>query len=312
MKLKMVILNLEPFGYSPKAKILFYDQGWDYLESTWVDLDPKDTRNVEVLIIRLTKKIGLQELEFFPHLKYLVTATTGLDHVDLSCLNERNIKLYSLRGEDQFLKTIPSTAEHTWALLSSLVRNIPRSFEDVRRGNWNRDKFRGHQLTGKNIGIIGLGRVGVKVAEYAHAFNMQVGYYDPRVSNSSYKRFNQLEDLLACSDIITIHIHLGPQTTNLLNEQNIEHLKDGSYIINTSRGGIIDENALVESLKQGNIAGIGVDVLHDELNGIEQSPLWKAAQAGENVIITPHIGGATWEAMHACEEFLCRKLLQSI
>jgi len=181
----------------------------------------------------------------------------------------------------------------------------------VLNGNWNRDKFRGYQLKDKNIGIIGLGRIGAMVAEYAQAFKMQVGYFDPRVSNSSYKRFNQLEDLLACSDIITIHIHLESQTTNLLNEQNIEHLKDGSFIINTSRGGIVDENAMVASLKRGNIAGIGVDVLHNELNGFEQSPLWRAAQAGENIIITPHIGGATWEAMHGCEEFLCKKFLEA-
>jgi len=100
----MVVLNLEPYGYSPKAKILFIEKGWDYLESTWSDLDRVDKRNVEVLIIRLEKKVGVDELKVFPNLKHLLTATTGLDHIDLNCLNERKVMLHSLRGEDNFFK----------------------------------------------------------------------------------------------------------------------------------------------------------------------------------------------------------------
>jgi len=234
----------------------------------------------------------------------LVSATTGLDHIDQEALKQKNIKLISLRGQDDFLNTIPSTAEHTWALLLALIRNIPAANEDVRTGSWNRDKFRGYQLKEKMLGIIGLGRTGRKVAGYAQAFNMRVQYYDPFVDEKQFHKCGQLEELLNSSDIISLHVHLDKGTRHLIGVHNIAALKKGCLLINTSRGDLLDENAVTNALILKNIKGIATDVLSTELDDIKSSPLWQAQQKNENIIITPHIGGASCDAMWACEEFI--------
>ena len=179
----MIVLNAEPLGYSVKAIESWKQKGYTYKESGWKEILNEDSfANVHILIVRLAQKIDKVILEKFPDLKMLVSATTGLDHIDQDELIKRNIKLVSLRGQDEFLKTIPSTAEHTWALLLALIRNIPAANEDVRSGNWERDRFRGYQLKEKMLGIIGLGRTGKRVAGYAQAFDMQVQYFDPFVN----------------------------------------------------------------------------------------------------------------------------------
>lgn len=156
----------------------------------------------------------------------------------MEVLNQNNIGLISLRGHDEFLQSIPSTAEHTWALLLALIRNIPQSDKHVESGNWERNLFRGNQLKQKTIGIIGLGRTGLKVAKYAEAFEMQVCYYDPYVENNDYKKIDQLHALFACSDVVSMHVHLNEQTQNMINSACFAHINKEIYLINTSRGKI--------------------------------------------------------------------------
>lgn len=309
--LSMTIVNVEPYGYSEDAVRQWKEAGWKYLPSSWKEINGRAQPDADALIVRLSRKIGKTELDLFPKLKYLLTATTGLDHLDTEILSERNIVLISLRGETEFLKTIPSTAEHTWALCLSLIRQIPCSIDDVKNGNWNRDLFRGHQLKSKQLGIIGLGRTGLKVASYAAAFDMKVTYYDPYVSNYSYRKYDELSLLLTESDIVSIHVHLTDETKGMLNQRLIKQIKKGAFLINTSRGGLLDEQALYQSLLEGLLGGIATDVLATELEDIKLSPLWRAMQEGMRVIITPHIGGATWDAMWNCEEFIVKKTLQN-
>jgi D-3-phosphoglycerate dehydrogenase len=306
----MTIVNVEPYGYSEGAVHQWKEAGWRYHASHWNEINEQKQQNADALIVRLSRKIGKAELDLFPNLKYLLTATTGLDHVDAEELRARNIILISLRGETEFLETIPSTAEHTWALCLALVRQIPCSTDDVKNGNWNRDRFRGYQLKGKQLGIIGLGRTGLKVASYAAVFDMKIAYYDPYVSNSSYFKYDDLSLLLAESDIISIHVHLTDETKGMLNESLIKRMKGGAFLINTSRGGLWDEQALYQLLSERQLGGIATDVLATELEDITLSPLWRAMQEGKPVIITPHIGGATWDAMWNCEEFIVKKTLQ--
>ncbi len=301
----MVVLNAEPLGYSVKAMECWKQKGYTYMASGWDEImQQRLLGDVNILITRLAKKIDGRVLDKFPSLTHLVSATTGLDHVDLTELNIRNIKLVSLRGQDAFLKTIPSTAEHTWALLLALIRNIPAANEHVKQGLWERDRFRGYQLKGKTIGIIGLGRTGTKVASYARAFDMDVCYFDPFVYNSNYTRCDTLSGLLPMSDIVSIHVHLNADTQNLVAAHNTGMMKDGCLLINTSRGKIVDEEAVAQALATGKISGIATDVLAGELDDIKLSPLWMAQQKNHNIIITPHIGGATYDAMWACEEFI--------
>ncbi len=305
----MIVLNAEPAGYSKNAIGNWKQKGYEYKESNWDDIMRQHSFNdVNILITRLGKKIDASVLVKFPAITHLVSATTGLDHIDQHALNKRNIKLVSLRGQDDFLRTIPSTAEHTWALLLALIRNIPAANEHVKNGLWERDRFRGYQLKGKTIGIIGLGRTGTKVASYAKAFDMHICYFDPYVNNPDYYKYNLLDDLLKNSDIISLHVHLNEETHHLVGAHNIGRLKTSCLLINTSRGNILDENAASLALAEKKISGIATDVLATELDDIKKSPLWKSQQQHEHVIITPHIGGATCDAMWACEEFIIQLL----
>jgi|APTNR8051073442_1049403.scaffolds.fasta_scaffold03685_7 D-3-phosphoglycerate dehydrogenase len=303
----MTILNFETDGFSPHARKQWASIG-NYTEIPVTEFRKLPTLDdVEVIIIRLKNYIGREIIDCLPNLKYIVTATTGLDHIDVECAKEREIFIVSLRGETEFLNTISSTSEHAWALLLSLVRYIPQSVTSVRNGLWERDRFRGIQLKRKVIGIIGLGRTGKMVAEYARSFGMDVTYFDPFVTNVHYYRHSTLEELLGACDVITLHVHLQNETENLLNADRIELMKSGSYFINTSRGKLVDECALVKQMEIGRIRGVATDVLSSELTDIKESPLYQAMTRGLNVIITPHLGGATWDAMHLCEEFIVNK-----
>lgn len=300
-----VVLNLEPLGYSDKAVESWKGKGFGYKASSWEEvMNGGPFSDVEILVVRLAHRVTRDVLHKFPNLTHLVSATTGLDHVDLDAVKERQIRLISLRGQNDFLQTIPSTAEHTWALLMALVRNVPAAHEHVKNGGWNRDLFRGRQLQGMTLGIVGYGRTGKKVAEFARAFRMKVIYYDPYDSGNASAGSVELEELMQRSDIVSYHVHLSEDTKHLLNGHNISHLKKNAYLINTSRGAIWQERAVADALVAKKIGGVAVDVLETELDDFMHSPLAVAQRLGMNVIITPHIGGATWDAMWACEEFL--------
>ena len=302
----MRVYNAEPYGYSAKAIDIWKKKGYFYQAGSWEEIDRTETfPDVTILIVRLKRNIDKEVLIKFPNLQKLVSATTGWDHLDTNELEKRNIKLLSLRGHDEFLKTIPSTAEHTWALLMALIRNITKADEDVEAGNWNRDLFRGVELKGKTIGIVGYGRTGQRVARYADAFEMKVLFYDPFIENGAegHVKADSLENLLRKSDVITLHVHLNSDTEFLLNANNMSQIKKGAYLLNTSRGKVWDEAPIAKLLENGQIAGVATDVLQTELDEIMKSSLWQARQKA-NIIITPHIGGATWDAMWKCEEFI--------
>lgn len=301
----MKILNVEPSGYSEYAIQIWKSNGFSYLEKDWHQINTEEIfDNIDILIVRLQKKIDRIILRRFPRLKMIISATTGTDHLDLESLQSAGIELVSLREHANFLKSIPSTAEFTWGLICALIRNLPSAHEDVALGNWNRDKFRGFQLYNKKIGIIGLGRIGQMVAKFGKVFDMHVGYYDPFVDCTLHLRYNSLDELLESCDIITVHVHLNRDSYHLLNQNNLSKVKKGSFLINTSRGNVWDEEALVNVFNSGKINGIAADVLSDELGDIHKSALWRLQQKGANVIITPHIGGATYDAMWSCEEYL--------
>ena len=231
------------------------------------------------------------------------------NHLDKDAIAERDITLISLRGHEDFLKTIPSTAEFTWALLLNLLRKIPSSISHVEEGNWDRELFKGYQLYGKKIGLVGLGRIGNIVARYAQAFGMVVEYVDPNVENTQYIRKMTIEDLVIDVDILSIHVHSDASNHNLIDAEIISKLKEGAYLLNTSRGEIWDEQAVVDSVLSGKLSGVGTDVVVNETTGREQSPIWKARNH-PNILLTPHIGGASYDAMWQCEEFTQNLLLE--
>lgn len=303
------VYNIEPKDYSQKAISNWEKAGYTYVEGSWNDYSSYQARTkVKVLIVRLGGMVTSEVLDVFPNLKFVISATTGHNHLDKEVIAKRGIELISLRGHEDFLKTIPSTAEFTWALLLNLLRKIPASISYVEAGNWDRELFKGYQLYGKKLGLVGLGRIGRMVARYAEAFGMQVEYVDPNVENNQYTRKQTLEELVGDVDILSIHVHSDPANFNLINAEIISKLKDGAYLLNTSRGEIWDEQAVVSSVLSGKLKGVGTDVVINETTDREQSPIWKARNH-PNILLTPHIGGASFDAMWQCEEFTQKLLL---
>lgn len=317
----MITLILEPKDYSATAVATYKKLGPVYLWPEIKDSD-KDTvlRGTTILVLRLAHKIDASWLDRMPNLKIIATPTTGLNHIDMAEAKRRGIKVVSLRGRTSFLKNIPSTAEKTMALMLSLIRNVPWAFEHVKQGGWNRDLFKGRQLLGKTLGLVGFGRLGKIVARYAKVFGKNVIAYDPHVAKNVFKRHgvlrvSSLEDLFRKSDIISVHAALTDETKNLIQERYFKAAKPGAYLINTARGEIIDEAALLRALKDKRIAGAALDVLWNESGDgrhLKNNPLVDYARTNSNLLIVPHLGGATYEAMQVTEDFIADLVKKSL
>lgn len=268
--------------------------------------------HTDVLIVRLGHLIDHQLIEKAIQLKYILSPTTGLNHIDIEFANKKNIRIISLKGEDEFLDTIPSTAEHTWALLMALLRKVPQSFADVKKGNWDRDKFKGNNLEALSIGVFGFGRVGKQVAKIAKFFKMQVFVYDiNEIESADCLVVNSPSELFQNSDIITVHLDLKDENKSIIDKELLSQLKKGAYLINTSRGELINEVDLVMFLENKTLIGVAVDVIQNEnlLSSIFDSPIINFARKNDNVIVTPHIAGATFQSMLMTEEFVVNKFI---
>ncbi len=309
----MVILITESKDYSEKALATYRSLG----EVIFFDALPSAKKSnalakADVLVVRLNHKIAGDWMEKMPNLKAIATPTTGLNHIDLEEAKRRGVRVVSLRGRTGFLKYIPSTAEETLALMLSLVRNIPWAFEDVKKGNWNRDRWRGRQLVGKTLGILGCGRLGKIVAKYAKALGMEVVGSDPNVEAKVMKRYGirkvSAEKLFKESDIVSLHVLLTDDTYNLIKEKHLRSMKPSSFLINTARAELIEKGALLKALKNKWLAGAAVDVMWDETGKsakhLRDNPLLEYAKSNQNLLIVPHIGGATHEAMQVTENFI--------
>jgi phosphoglycerate dehydrogenase-like enzyme len=244
------------------------------------------------------------------NLRLIVTATTGANHIDQEVLTSRGIPLLTLKGQTEVLRNLTPAAEHSWLLLMACARRLRGAIDHVEGGHWERTEFPGIVLKNKTIGIIGMGRIGTWMARYASAFDMRVLGYDPFVSSfpSGVIRAD-LNELLSSSDFICVHVNLTNETRGMLTSEKINKCKRGCVLINTSRGELIDEAALVKALKNDTILAVGVDVLEAEPD-ITKSPLWMYSQDHPNVIITPHVGGFCPEAVNWVVEFSCRRILE--
>ncbi|TSC89641.1 MAG: hypothetical protein G01um10143_131 [Parcubacteria group bacterium Gr01-1014_3] len=310
--MKITTLVTEPKDYSEKALAIYRSLGEVY--------EGKNLRpEVTILVVRLAYKIDKAWMEKLPNLKYIVSPTTGLNHIDLDEAKKRKIKIISLKGHTSFLKNIPSTAEETFGLILALVRNFPWAFDDVKKGNWNREIFRGHQLIHKTLGLVGCGRLGKIVAKYAKAFGMRVIGADPFVDAKTMKRFDiekvELPELLKESDIVSVHVALEKETHNLIGEKEFKLMKPGAYLVNTARGEIVDEKFLLNALQEEKLAGAALDVLWNEVGGrhLRNNPLIEYAKKDRSrLLIVPHLGGATYEAMQVTEDFVADLLKKEI
>jgi D-3-phosphoglycerate dehydrogenase / 2-oxoglutarate reductase len=310
---KYAILNAEPGRFSPRAKAALRALG----EVAEHEADRAyllaNAGLYDVLFIALRNVIDREILSRAARLRCIVTPTTGLNHVDVGAARERRVAVLSLQGETAFLENIGATAELAWGLLLALVRRIPAAHGSVLRGDWNRDAFYGAQLRDKTLGVAGYGRLGKMVAAYGRAFGMRVVAFDrDTTARTAEVEFMGLEELLRQSDVISIHLSLNDQTRRLFDSSRLRGAKPGALLINTARGEIVDEAALVEALESGRLAGAAVDVMAGEATldaaWLARSPLAAYARTHSNVLITPHIGGVTHESVEATNLFMIEKL----
>ena len=242
------------------------------------------------LIIRSGTKVTKEVIERAQNLKVIGRAGTGLDNVDISAANEKGIVVMNVPGGNTL-----SAAEHTLGLLFSLARKIPQAVASLKTGKWEKKKFMGVELNGKVLGIIGLGRIGSIVADRAIGLKMKVIAYDPFITRENAEKLGvelvELEELFKKADFITIHTPLTKDTYHLIDEKAFSLMKDGVYIINCARGGIVDEMALYNAMISGKVAGAALDVFEEEPVSPDH-PLLKL----DNFIGTPHLGASTVEA----------------
>ncbi len=234
------------------------------------------------------------------------TASTGLNHINQDDCKKLNIKILSLTKDFKLLKKLPSTSELSFGLMINLQRNIFQSFKSVKNKNWDYTPFIGQELSSLTIGIIGLGRLGNLMANYAKAFGMRVVYYDPFKKTNKYKKTN-LKKLVQIADVISIHVHVNVQTINMINKKILKFAKKKPVIINTSRGELVNEKDIIWGLKNKIISGYGADVIEKEFIDIKKSPIIKNINK-YNIIVTPHIGGMTYQGQLRAFNYAVNKL----
>ncbi len=250
----------------------------------------REVADHQALLVRSETKVGADVIAAATGLRFIGRAGTGVDNIDVGAASRQGIVVANVPGGNTI-----SAAEQTLALLFALARNIPQADAATRLGKWERTKFVGTEITGKTLGVVGLGRIGREVATRAIGLSMRVVAFDPQGDEFWCRRagvaFLSLDDLLAQSDFITVHVPLNDQTLGLLDQDTFPKTKKGVRVINCARGGIIDEKALLEFMEKGHVKGAALDVFEKEPPD-PRSPLFQRP----GIIVTPHLGASTEEA----------------
>lgn len=309
----MKILVITPVKHLPGVEELLESKGEVfYLENG----TKKEVRNKLILenidtIVCNPNKQGYkidEELLKGTNVTLINTCSTGLNHIDIEYCIENLILIQSHTKDTSLIKQLPSTAELAFGLLLDLLRNISKSNKIVHETKmWDYTLFIGHQLRGYKVGIVGMGRLGTMMKDYLEAFGATVLYYDPYYEHAQCKtkHVKTLEELFNECDAISIHVHVTDETREMITEDLLQRI---DYLINTSRGEIVDENAIIKTLKSGDLKGYATDVIADEFGNIEDSPLLKLENKDLNIILTPHIGGMTIEGQTKAYEWSINKL----
>lgn len=250
---------------------------------------PARIADCDALVVRSMTKVTRELLAAGRRLKVVGRAGIGVDNVDVKAATDLGILVVNAPTANML-----SATEHTFALLLALARNVPAADASVRAGKWERSRFVGVELQGKTLGVVGLGRIGQRVAARARAFEMKVVAFDPFLDAAAARRLDvellELDELLARADVVTLHTPLSEQTRGLLGAERIGRMKAGALLVNCGRGGVVDEAALVAALDAGRLGGVALDVF------AEEPPTdWTLARHPK-VVSTPHIGAQTREA----------------
>ncbi|MFH2027661.1 MAG: hydroxyacid dehydrogenase, partial [Nanoarchaeota archaeon] len=245
--------------------------------------------DADAMIVRSGIKITKEVLEAAKNLKVVVRAGVGVDNIDKDAAKELGIAV-----ENTPFGNINAAAEHTLTLMMMLAKHVIHSHTQLKGGTWDRKSYKGTELKGKTLGIIGLGKIGKKVASVAHAMEMEVIGSDPFVDEEKAREMGvnkvEFDDLLKNSDYITVHVPLTDKTKAMIGAKQFGMMKDGVRILNVARGGVIDEKALEDALNSDKVAAAALDVYESE------PPTCQGLIKSEKVICTPHLGASTKEA----------------
>jgi len=303
----------------PKARVLvcdpIHEEGIEKLRQAGFDVNVESTisheelRNAvsdyDVLVVRSRTKVTREIIEAGKRLKAIGRAGVGLDNIDVETAEKRGVAVLNTPEAPA-----EAVAELTIGLMISLARNIPLADQAMKKGEWIKKKLTGWELRGKTLGVVGLGNVGERVAKIAKAMGMKILITKrtppkPELLKELAGEFVPLPELLQRSDVVTIHVPLTPQTHHMIGAKELQLMKDGAFLINTSRGAIVDEKALLEALQSGKLGGTALDVYETE------PPTDLTLTGLPNVVCTCHIGAETEEAQRAASTLIAEKIINS-
>lgn len=302
---------LEPEGFSPAAReelaAIGEVEAFDRGEARAFVADK------QALFVRLGHRIDDHLLGDANDLRYLCSPTTALDHIDEPALQARGIKLLSLRGERAFLETIRATPEHALGLIVAVLRRYGRAFQHAANAEQDRNSLRGREVNGLQVGIIGYGRVGQQVARYLREMGASVLFYDidEAVAGVEDERTRSIEELIDRAELVLLAATHNEANMGLISSALLDRLA-GKYFVNIARGELVDEDRLVELVEQRHFAGVALDVITGELDAVNNLARLVELSAEHNLVVTPHIAGATQESMHRTEEFLAAALRRKV
>lgn len=319
----MRILHLEPGCYTTPARSIIEAVGTvDYLDCA----DAAEARTAltskayEAVFVRIGLDIDAATITSASSLRWIVTPTTGLDHIDLAAAAAHHVEVISLKGQVHLLDTVAATAELTWALLLTVVRHLPAAHRSVLAGDWKRVPFVGTELRGRTLGIIGYGRLGRMVATYGVAFGMRVLVYDHSDAALAMAPDGvisvALDELLGAADMVTLHLPLEPPTVTFLDAARIDTMKPGAVLVNTARGELLDEPAVIGAVRDGRLGGLGVDVVADDATWPGRVPVGQAlielARTNDHIVVTPHMGGYGRDAIDTTRRFIAQQFADRV
>jgi len=266
----------------------------DYLDLTYdPEVSPEGlltaVKGMQALVVRSRTKVTKEVIDAFDEMKLIVRAGVGVDNIDVPYAKEKG---YEVRNTPAAPSV--SVAELAIGMMFALARGLPAATRSMQDRKWEKKKFKGIELWQKTLGIVGIGRIGYELAKRAVALGMTVLFYDPYIKQEDITEFRAkkvlLDELLAQSDFVSVHVPHNDQTHHMINADSLAKMKPTAYVLNCARGGVVDEPALADALREGKLAGVGLDVY-------EHEPAQDHAFADfENVVLTPHIGSQTAEA----------------
>lgn len=261
-------------------------------------------KNYDILVVRSRTKVTKEVIDANTKIKIIARVGVGLDNIDVKYADSKGIKVINAE-----LAATTAVAELVIGLMLSLARSIPRADAAVKNGKWLKKELVGIELKGRYLGIVGVGKIGRRIARIARGLNMNIIGYDVIPIDQQFSRevgmvVTDLNTLLSSSDFVTLHVPLTEGTKHMMNEQRLGLMKKNAYLINTSRGAVIDEQALYNALKDGKIAGAALDVFEIE------PPTNTALVQLPNVVCTPHIGAQTFEAQELAANVIAEKIIQ--